>query len=178
MDLQQVLTESGVIDAVDDDTPKSSDFPDVFVAPRPSSVPTDGFLNYVAVTNVYDTESRRPGTVFTFDDDAASIALLALFVANSDVFEARPVVLEGVPDAAYGPGFKDATVSAIACSYQVLITDLAESKRVNDLLNDTTRGQFDKERDQVTNKSGAIRDMSEVQLHLDEDAVGDDEALL
>lgn len=175
MDLNAALTDAGLLE--DQGQLEQPELPNVFVCQTPEKPTESDFFEFVAVTNIYDTSSRKPGVIFTFDPhDQRSLDALALICGHPAVFDANIIVIEGVPNTVITPAWRDAVIKAASYSYNALVTDLTEAQRTADLLAQEGKTAFDKERDQVTDREGKIKDMRDVHVTTgDDDGVVDDD---
>lgn len=143
----------------DSDTSHSAvdELPIQFLIPRRFLVADDNTLSVTTVHNAADVVGASSYNVLELSND--DLELVRCLVQFNRLFGKAFNVLTGFPNAEYSVEFESETYSLRKVSYEAIIGELIEAKRVEALLADERSTPYEKERQSFTRKNGTVKEL-------------------
>lgn len=135
---------------------KAANIRSMLVAPLPDTLPDDGLLKFVPITNIYELANVEEGTVILIDVNR-DLDLLKMIQTNGPLLGVDTKVLVGVPTAEYTAGFDEVVWQSDRVSYAPLLSELSIGEQLRGQTRLENMTQHDHERAQYTRSDGTVK---------------------
>lgn len=177
MDIRKAMEDLQVQESFDRVT--TAGMKTLFLAPFPGELPDDGLLKYSKASDVQAILAGEDGEVLLFDEK--DVLLLDMLNQFPEVFGVQLKTLGGLPQADYAPWFTSKVWNNDEVSYAGVVSELSLEYEAAAKKAEAEQTVHDRERQQVTRKSGSVKQHSRFSVaglgdQEDDDDLVDDES--